>query len=204
MIRGAAQEELRGDPPVGEVDGLLGLLEGDGDCPKVVTTVDVPLDEVAISLREVRLVAMRLTRGRPLLVATLLVLFVVAMVPVELQDGVRADPRNMGMLQGAHSPDCRAFQFGSWRASAETSLVPGRASGERRLFVDELHLRIVKLGVVKLFAEIPHEAGEASVLAPAVFWRARHGDEQQWREARPRGCLCREEDEERAGHEGYD
>jgi hypothetical protein len=63
----------------------LGLLEGDGDGPKVVAAVNIPLDEVAVALWEEGLEAIRLADGGSLVVAALLVLLVVAVVGVELQ-----------------------------------------------------------------------------------------------------------------------
>lgn len=85
MVGRSSEEELRRQPPVGDVDGLLGLLQSDRDGPEVVASIDVPLDEVPLTLREEGLIAVRLADLGSLVVTALLVLLVVAMVRVELR-----------------------------------------------------------------------------------------------------------------------
>ena len=60
VVGRSSEEELRRQPPVGDVDGLLGLLQSDRDGPEVVASIDVPLDEVPLTLREEGLIAVRL------------------------------------------------------------------------------------------------------------------------------------------------
>ena len=84
VIRRAAQEELWRQPPVTDVDGLFSLFEGNGDGPEVVAAVDVPLDVVSFALGEVRFEPMGFAYFAALLVASLLVLFVVAVIGVKL------------------------------------------------------------------------------------------------------------------------
>jgi hypothetical protein len=57
--RRPAQEQLRRQPPVGDVDALGGTLERDADGPEVVAAVDVPFDVVAVGLGRERAVAVR-------------------------------------------------------------------------------------------------------------------------------------------------
>lgn len=85
VVRRSAEEELGRQPPVGNVDGFLGLFQGDGDGPEIVAAVDIPLDEVSISLREEGFKAIRFANLGSLFVAFLLVFFVVAVVSVELE-----------------------------------------------------------------------------------------------------------------------
>lgn len=47
-----AQEQLRGQPPVLDVDGLFGRLESYRDGPHVVTAIHIPFDVVAVALGE--------------------------------------------------------------------------------------------------------------------------------------------------------
>lgn len=84
MVGGTAKEELGREPPVLDVDGLGGLLEGYGDGPEVVATIDVPLDQVALPLGKVRFEAIGLADLGPLFVAALLVFLIMAMIGVEL------------------------------------------------------------------------------------------------------------------------
>ena len=79
----SAQKELRAEPPVGNIDGLLGLLQRDRDSPEVVSPVDIPLDLVAISLRSEGLEAVALRDPGALLVGGLLMLLVVPVVGVD-------------------------------------------------------------------------------------------------------------------------
>ena len=78
-----SQEKLRADPPVGEVDRFLGALECNRDSMEVVTSVNVPLDIVAVALRGERLEAMLLGDGSPLGISPLLVLLVVTVVRID-------------------------------------------------------------------------------------------------------------------------
>jgi hypothetical protein len=84
-VRWATEEQLRRKPPIGNVDGLLGLLEGHRHGPEVIATVDIPLYQVAFTLGKVRLEAVLLTHLGALRVAPLFVFFVMAMVLVELR-----------------------------------------------------------------------------------------------------------------------
>lgn len=88
VIRRPAQEQFRGQPPVGNVDGLLCLLQSYRDSPEVVTAVDVPLDEIALTLRKVRFKAMTLADLIPFLVTMLLMFLIVAVVSIELPTSV--------------------------------------------------------------------------------------------------------------------
>lgn len=79
----AAQKQLRGEPPVGDVNGLFGIFQADRDRPHVVTTIDVPLDLVVFAFGEEGLETMVLANGAPLAIGFLLMLLVVAMVSVD-------------------------------------------------------------------------------------------------------------------------
>ena len=78
-----SQEKFRADPPVGEIDGLLGSLECNRDGVEVVTSVNVPLDIVAVTPRGERLETMLLGDGSALGIGPLLVLLVVTVVAVD-------------------------------------------------------------------------------------------------------------------------
>lgn len=84
VIRGPSQKQFRGEPPIAYIDRFLGLFERNRDGPKIVTSVDVPLDEISFALREIRLESMRLANSRAFLITALLVFFVMAVVSVEL------------------------------------------------------------------------------------------------------------------------
>lgn len=60
------------------------MLECFGNGPEVVTAIDIPLDKIALSLWEIRLVTMLLRDGSALLIAANLVLFIVSVLLVEL------------------------------------------------------------------------------------------------------------------------
>lgn len=79
-----AEEELGAEPPVGEIDGLLGALERLRHGPEVIAAVDVPFDQVVVADREERFVAVFFRDVVALLVAALLVLLVMAMFRVPL------------------------------------------------------------------------------------------------------------------------
>lgn len=79
----AAQEQFWAQPPVFDVYGLLGLLEGDGDGVEVVLAIDVPLDLVPISFGGEGGKAMALGDAGALLVGELLVLLVMAVIGVD-------------------------------------------------------------------------------------------------------------------------
>lgn len=99
-----SQEQLRAQPPVFDVDGLLGFLQGDGNGVEVVLAIDVPLNLVAISFGGEGLEAMAVGDAGPLLVCELLVLLVMAMVGVdeiaELADFVlQVDGADFGIVE---------------------------------------------------------------------------------------------------------
>lgn len=53
--------------------------------PEIIPSVDIPLDEVSVVLGKVRIEAMLLLNALPLLIASLLVLFIMAMLRIELE-----------------------------------------------------------------------------------------------------------------------
>lgn len=53
VMRRSTKEQLGREPPVGNVDALLGIFESNGDGPEVVESVYVPLDMVALAFWEV-------------------------------------------------------------------------------------------------------------------------------------------------------
>ena len=77
------QEQFRRDPPVCQVDHLLGLIQGGRDSPEVVQRIDIPLEVVVLADRSERLESVGLGDSGSLVVRLLLVLFIVAMVGVE-------------------------------------------------------------------------------------------------------------------------
>lgn len=92
---GTAQEELGREPPIRDVDGLCRLLERYGYGPEIVATIDIPLDQISVSLRKVRSEAVLLGNVGSLGVTALLVLFVVSVVFVELENVcIRVEARN--------------------------------------------------------------------------------------------------------------
>jgi hypothetical protein len=85
MVWGSAQKELGRQPPIGDVNGFRCLIQCHGDGPEVVAAVDIPFDQVSLSLRKVGLVTMGLAYFRSFLVALDFMLFIVAMVVIELR-----------------------------------------------------------------------------------------------------------------------
>lgn len=100
FVRGAAEEELGRQPPVGNVYRLFGVLKGNGNGPEIVPTIDIPeklvfgletrpidlpFHAVAGAHREIGFVAVLLTDGCALIVATLLMLLIVPMVFIKLK-----------------------------------------------------------------------------------------------------------------------
>jgi hypothetical protein len=77
------QEQLWTEPPVGNVNGLLCLLQGFGHSPEVVSAVDVPFHQVAVSLGCKALESVALGNPTPLGVRLLLMLLVMAVVGIE-------------------------------------------------------------------------------------------------------------------------
>lgn len=79
----ATQEQLRGKPPIGDIDGLGCLFQRLRDCPKVVQRIDVPLDAVPLANWREGLEPMRIGNPRALTVCLLLVRLVVTMIGVD-------------------------------------------------------------------------------------------------------------------------
>lgn len=77
------QEEFWTQPPVLDVDGLLGLLQGNGDGVEIVLSINIPLNLVAISLRGEGLKAVTLRYLGSLVVGGLFMLLVVTMVGID-------------------------------------------------------------------------------------------------------------------------
>lgn len=77
------QKQLGRQPPVFDVDDLLGLLESDGDGPQVVQCVDIPLDAIVLPDGGEGLESMGFGDRGSLPVGFLLVLLVVAVVGVD-------------------------------------------------------------------------------------------------------------------------
>lgn len=128
----SSQEQLRAQPPVGDVDGLLCLLQSDGDGIEIVPTVDVPFDLVAISFRGERSKAVALGNAGPLLVGDLLVLFIMTMVGVDevakLADFVfQVDGANFGVVEV-----CACDDESSRSARVPQPPLAGRGLGEVR------------------------------------------------------------------------
>lgn len=84
VMRRSTQEQFRGEPPVGNINALLGILEGNRNSPEVVQSVDVPLDVVALALWKVGFEAVRLACRCSFRVASFLVFLVMTMTPIEL------------------------------------------------------------------------------------------------------------------------
>ena len=84
VVGWSAHEQLWGQPPVRDVDGLLGLVQRGRDRPAVVPAVNVPLDQVAVALGEKGLETMRFAYFCALLVAGLLMFLVMAVLGIEL------------------------------------------------------------------------------------------------------------------------
>lgn len=80
---GSPQEQFRRDPPVLQVDDLLGLVERNRDRPEIVQSIDIPLEVVVLANWGVGLESMRLRNVSSLFVGRLLVLFVMAMVGIQ-------------------------------------------------------------------------------------------------------------------------
>jgi hypothetical protein len=83
-VWGSTEEQLWRQPPVGDIDGFLGLLESNGNSPEVISTIYVPLDVVASAHWEVRFEAILLGDGGSLVVTSLFMFFVVSVIFVEL------------------------------------------------------------------------------------------------------------------------
>ena len=79
----SSQEELRGQPPIFNVDSFFGVLEGNGDGPHVVTAIDIPLNVVVVTFGEEGLEAMAFADGGPLAVSLLLMFLIVTMIGVD-------------------------------------------------------------------------------------------------------------------------
>jgi len=82
-VRRTPHEEFWTQPPIFDVDCLLGPFQSDRDGIEVVLSVDVPLDLVTITFWRERLVAVALSDASPLIVSGLLVSLIVAMVGVD-------------------------------------------------------------------------------------------------------------------------
>lgn len=121
---GASQEELGGQPPVFNVDGFFGTLEGDGDGPHVVTAIDIPFDLVVVTFGEEGLEALAFADGGSLAVSFLLVLLVVTMIGVdnvlELAefvfevDGLDFDVIQLGVCGGLSSGQIRGGRWSTY------------------------------------------------------------------------------------------
>lgn len=83
VVRRPLQEQLWAEPPIRNVDGLLRLLQSVGNGPEVVSAVDIPFHQVAVSFGCKAVEAMALGDLAPLGVGCFLVLLVMAMVGVE-------------------------------------------------------------------------------------------------------------------------
>ena len=77
------QEQFRRDPPVCQVDHLLGLVQGSRDSPEVVQSIDIPLEVVVLADRSERLEPVGLCDTGSLVVRLLFMLFIVTMVGVD-------------------------------------------------------------------------------------------------------------------------
>jgi hypothetical protein len=105
-VGGTAQEQLWREPPVGDIDGLLGILKSDWDSPEVVTAIDIPFDLVVWTLWEVGLEAVRVAYGGPFAISSLLMFLVVAMV------GVEEIPNLAQFVLEVNSPYLRIIELG--------------------------------------------------------------------------------------------
>lgn len=81
--RRATEEQLGRQPPVGDVDGLFCIFEGDRDGPEVVSTIDIPLHFAVRAFREERLEAVLITDCCTFFVGGFLMGFIVAVIAVE-------------------------------------------------------------------------------------------------------------------------
>lgn len=80
LHRRAPQEELWGEPPVGNVDGLSGFLQGFRNRPHIILCIDIPLYAIAIVDGRKGLKPMGLCALSALTICSLLMLLVMAMV----------------------------------------------------------------------------------------------------------------------------
>lgn len=83
VVRRPLQEQLWAEPPIRNVDGLLGFLQSLGNGPEVVSTIDVPFHQIAVSFGRKAVEAMALGDLAPLGVGCFLVILVMAMIGVE-------------------------------------------------------------------------------------------------------------------------
>lgn len=77
------QEQFRRDPPVRQVDDLLGLVERNRDRPEIIQSIDIPLEVIVLANGGVGLKSVGLRNASSLPVGRLLVLFVMAVVGIE-------------------------------------------------------------------------------------------------------------------------
>ena len=104
VVGRSPQEELWTQPPILDVDGLLGLLQGHGDSIEVVLSIDVPFDLVAIPLGGEGFEAVTLGYLGSLVIGSFLVLLVMTVVGVDdvpkLADLVlEVDGANFGIVK---------------------------------------------------------------------------------------------------------
>lgn len=83
VVGRSPQKQLGTHPPILDIDGLLGVFQGNRDGVEVVPSVDIPLDLVAISLRGKGLEAVAFSDLGALVIGGLLVLLVVTMIGVD-------------------------------------------------------------------------------------------------------------------------
>jgi hypothetical protein len=81
--RRATEEQLRRQPPIGNVDGLRSLFQSLGDSPQIIQGIDIPLDAIALLNWGEGQVAMRLGNCRALSICGLFMFFVVTVVGID-------------------------------------------------------------------------------------------------------------------------
>lgn len=80
---GTPHEDFRREPPVGDVNGLFGILHTNRDGPEVVAAINIPLDFVVVPLREERLKAMTVADGSSFAIGSLFMFLIMAMIWVD-------------------------------------------------------------------------------------------------------------------------
>lgn len=81
--RRSPQKQLRTQPPIFDINRLLGTIQRRRHSPEVIVPVDIPLDLIVLADRREGLETMFFANGETLAVGFFLVLFVVTMVRVD-------------------------------------------------------------------------------------------------------------------------
>ena len=115
VVGRTAEEELRRQPPVGNVNGLAGPFQRRGHSPKVVAAIDIPLDLVARPFGSKRLKAVAFGNLGPFFIRCLFVGLVVSVIGILAASISGVDPLHMAR------PVQRCYQTCQSRASSEST-----------------------------------------------------------------------------------